>query len=66
MDCDECIVDCCGNDDVWNADTSCDDDRAARMQSVVVSLIIFYIFDCYFCVFVVCLKIDTMLYLLQI
>ncbi len=34
-----CIVDCGGND-VWNADTS-DVSRVARMQSVVVSLIIF-------------------------
>ncbi len=44
MDC-GCIVDCCGND-VWNADTSCDVvDRAARMHSVVVSLIILYILN---------------------
>jgi len=42
VDCGGSIVDCCGNDDVWNADTSCDVvDRAARMHSVVVSLIIF-------------------------
>lgn len=57
VECSECIVDCWGNDG-WNADTSDDVNRAVRMQSVVVSLIVIFLYILIAFVFFMRLKKD--------